>query len=128
MIRRPPRSTRTDTLFPYTTLFRSHASLDWPQVKVAQQEGCDPEGHADQAAGDGGRPLAEAPVRRADKQKGADDAREQHPGIEHEGLWRESPDEQIGIVGARKGDPLAGIGDGRTEEHTSDLQSLMRST
>src|SRR3546814_9535823 len=27
MIRRPPRSTRTDTLFPYTTLFRSLASL-----------------------------------------------------------------------------------------------------
>src|SRR3546814_4272423 len=29
MIRRPPRSTRTDTLFPYTTLFRSSAAL-WP--------------------------------------------------------------------------------------------------
>src|SRR3546814_13111603 len=28
MIRRPPRSTRTDTLFPYTTLFRSHAALE----------------------------------------------------------------------------------------------------
>src|SRR3546814_4166871 len=28
MIRRPPRSTRTDTLFPYTTLFRSHPR--WP--------------------------------------------------------------------------------------------------
>src|SRR3546814_14181841 len=28
MIRRPPRSTRTDTLFPYTTLFRSKA-LEW---------------------------------------------------------------------------------------------------
>src|SRR3546814_8609195 len=27
MIRRPPRSTRTDTLFPYTTLFRSPAAL-----------------------------------------------------------------------------------------------------
>src|SRR3546814_3338142 len=27
MIRRPPRSTRTDTLFPYTTLFRSHTAL-----------------------------------------------------------------------------------------------------
>src|SRR3546814_17962881 len=27
MIRRPPRSTRTDTLFPYTTLFRS---ISWP--------------------------------------------------------------------------------------------------
>src|SRR3546814_4144104 len=28
MIRRPPRSTRTDTLFPYTTLFRSLARAD----------------------------------------------------------------------------------------------------
>src|SRR3546814_14220288 len=28
MIRRPPRSTRTDTLFPYTTLFRSNRSRD----------------------------------------------------------------------------------------------------
>src|SRR3546814_2339858 len=27
MIRRPPRSTRTDTLFPYTTLFRSRGSI-----------------------------------------------------------------------------------------------------
>src|SRR3546814_16678197 len=27
MIRRPPRSTRTDTLFPYTTLFRSEAAI-----------------------------------------------------------------------------------------------------
>src|SRR3546814_8467083 len=27
MIRRPPRSTRTDTLFPYTTLFRSWAAI-----------------------------------------------------------------------------------------------------
>src|SRR3546814_9556293 len=34
MIRRPPRSTRTDTLFPYTTLFRSHPGRgagDWPR-------------------------------------------------------------------------------------------------
>src|SRR3546814_1092182 len=29
MIRRPPRSTRTDTLFPYTTLFRSTDLLDY---------------------------------------------------------------------------------------------------
>src|SRR3546814_12133883 len=29
MIRRPPRSTRTDTLFPYTTLFRSEAVAVW---------------------------------------------------------------------------------------------------
>src|SRR3546814_21074927 len=31
MIRRPPRSTRTDTLFPYTTLFRSVA---WPVIDI----------------------------------------------------------------------------------------------
>src|SRR3546814_20427503 len=29
MIRRPPRSTRTDTLFPYTTLFRSWVCENW---------------------------------------------------------------------------------------------------
>src|SRR3546814_10690577 len=28
MLRRPPRSTRTDTLFPYTTLFRSRTGVD----------------------------------------------------------------------------------------------------
>src|SRR3546814_2092662 len=32
MIRRPPRSTRTATLFPYTTLFRSWAALVGPDV------------------------------------------------------------------------------------------------
>src|SRR3546814_20311196 len=34
MIRRPPRSTRTDTLFPYTTLFRSEAVRDRVLVEV----------------------------------------------------------------------------------------------
>src|SRR3546814_2880361 len=37
MIRRPPRSKRTDTLFPYTTLFRSQnefcASQSWPPIR-----------------------------------------------------------------------------------------------
>src|SRR3546814_2820392 len=32
MIRRPPRSTRTDTLFPYTTLFRSPTALTTPNI------------------------------------------------------------------------------------------------
>src|SRR3546814_13531433 len=35
MIRRPPRSTRTDTLFPYTTLFRSHACLSLTLIDIA---------------------------------------------------------------------------------------------
>src|SRR3546814_16021693 len=33
MIRRPPRSTRTDTLFPYTTLFRSLRKKAGPRIK-----------------------------------------------------------------------------------------------
>src|SRR3546814_1811137 len=33
MIRRPPRSTRTDTLFPYTTLFRSQPARDAGRVR-----------------------------------------------------------------------------------------------
>src|SRR3546814_16830988 len=35
MIRRPPRSTRTDTLFPYTTLFRSMESTAVPTIILA---------------------------------------------------------------------------------------------
>src|SRR3546814_10477321 len=35
MIRRPPRSTRTDTLFPYTTLFRSLVYIRDPRVRSA---------------------------------------------------------------------------------------------
>src|SRR3546814_13172632 len=39
MIRRPPRSTRTDTLFPYTTLFRSHPPAGMQgQVDVGQEQ------------------------------------------------------------------------------------------
>src|SRR3546814_15905287 len=40
MIRRPPRSTRTDTLFPYTTLFRSgwQVDLDEGDMEAADEE------------------------------------------------------------------------------------------
>src|SRR3546814_15131598 len=44
MIRRPPRSTRTDTLFPYTTLFRSgdeHAVLGFAETAVELDRGGD---------------------------------------------------------------------------------------
>src|SRR3546814_604850 len=43
MIRRPPRSTRTDTLFPYTTLFRSaeRALAGW-RIEVRDFGKCDP--------------------------------------------------------------------------------------
>src|SRR3546814_12034900 len=43
IIRRPPRSTRTDTLFPYTTLFRSRprpqATIRWRQQPPQRQDG-----------------------------------------------------------------------------------------
>src|SRR3546814_16167909 len=45
MIRRPPRSTRTDTLFPYTTLFRSRSLelLVLPILHIGRQSGERPE-------------------------------------------------------------------------------------
>src|SRR3546814_14683938 len=57
MIRRPPKSTRTDTLFPYTTLFRSHAAPygmlrrglqdGWPDVTgVSDAAGSPTPGHS----------------------------------------------------------------------------------
>src|SRR3546814_2634260 len=90
MIRRPPRSTRTDTLFPYTTLFRSAAGM------------------AGKAGGRGGGPAAsEVPDRWAD------------PG-------RQTPSPGRGGRG-RQDLPVHGHGaPSRSEEHTSELQSLMR--
>src|SRR3546814_7797950 len=82
MIRRPPRSTRTDTLFPYTTLFRSAAG----------------------AVAGGGQPVE---LYRED-----DDQHHAEPVMRH-------ADTEHGNGG---GDPV----DGRSEEHTSELQSLMR--
>src|SRR3546814_4974866 len=84
MIRRPPRSTRTDTLFPYTTLFRSMA------VGVV--------------------------------------TRLQRPGngVPIHALAGQQPPVVVVVTG---GDDLAAaavIVDGRSEEHTSELQSLMR--
>src|SRR3546814_4099562 len=75
MIRRPPRSTRTDTLFPYTTLFRSAHSR---QVIWHSQRG------------------------RRD--------------IEYEYFESSPQDRAAGYVGEVM----------RSEEHTSELQSLMR--
>src|SRR3546814_2912720 len=74
MIRRPPRSTRTDTLFPYTTLFRSRI-------------GCAENGSECFQTGQLRSDLCQA--------------------------------------GAKRGRMASGVG-ARSEEHTSELQSLMR--
>src|SRR3546814_8362475 len=81
MIRRPPRSTRTDTLFPYTTLFRSRST---PPSPMRSSSGtCD-------------SVVAEAGGVSGERHAGGDDIA------------------QPGVPGAR------------SEEHTSELQSLMR--
>src|SRR3546814_7228047 len=95
MIRRPPISTRTDTLFPYTTLFRS----DVYGVEYATERARD----IDAVEID-----ADAGIDRGEEVVLADAADE----------------DDCGVAGAR----IAGRGvEGqRSEEHTSELQSLMR--
>src|SRR3546814_19769226 len=51
MIRRPPRSTRTDTLFPYTTLFRSPHQPAAPQYADDDRGGRDGARHRDALRG-----------------------------------------------------------------------------
>src|SRR3546814_2385960 len=107
MIRRPPRSTRTDTLFPYTTLFRSLVAF----LGDALPEGL---GHlVDHVVG---HVLA-----RADADHGAD-------GCD---VVLVKLVVAIGAGGNRveqaAGPVAEGLeGVGRSEEHTSELQSLMR--
>src|SRR3546814_3704335 len=98
MIRRPPRSTRTDTLFPYTTLFRSQRAL----LRSRGDGGAVGHAHRDRrslAAGHGKL----GPAGPAAASGGGDRPRRGAPVVD-----------QI----ARQGD--------RSEEHTSELQSLMR--
>src|SRR3546814_2693600 len=97
MIRRPPRSKRTDTLFPYTTLFRSV-------------------------------PTHRRPARHSGH--GAQVHRRSHHALRG-GMGRETSlsrrcVEGGGRVGLRRHLCCRGIG--RSEEHTSELQSLMRTS
>src|SRR3546814_1583938 len=90
MIRRPPRSTRTDTLFPYTTLFRS-------QRRVAK---------TDKTTG-----IAAAEFARRRRQ-----------------LMRMAGDDAIAILPAAPLRVRSNDTHYRSEEHTSELQSLMRNS
>src|SRR3546814_8758414 len=125
MLRRPPRSTRTDTLFPYTTLFRSE-NLRLQDLRqrdlllvgeLGHHRGCGLR-RRDPGARGGGRLPRDA---------------------------RGMPAHRIAALAERQAEPaphcarLRGHGDGlrpagrggqgqvhRSEEHTSELQSLMR--
>src|SRR3546814_5695434 len=116
MIRRPPRSTRTDTLFPYTTLFRS---------ADRQRPVDDRDAERPQPGGSGRLPVA-ALHRRKDEEDQAEHEGKMDPAVH--GLLQKA--EACGIVvkerqreQAATDDPARGR---RSEEHTSELQSLMR--
>src|SRR3546814_19397320 len=72
MIRRPPRSTRTDTLFPYTTLFRSQlrgiigvAVGEMPDAGIAVRPARNGAQMIDQMAKTGSETVEQAPLRLA---------------------------------------------------------------
>src|SRR3546814_2854802 len=102
MTRQPPRSTRTDTLFPYTTLFRSGRAAQ-AELELA---GVDRRGD----------PVPER----------AEDVASQADGGGHEEQEARVALEGVGErAESGTGDEAAGAVE-RSEEHTSELQSLMR--
>src|SRR3546814_3070377 len=105
MIRRPPRSTRTDTLFPYTTLFRSDSKRTERQ----------------------GNAFMHLPARHAHKLQAA------AAQIADDAVRARNPRNHAAGGCGRLGIPTQNLYpqarctlDPRSEEHTSELQSLMR--
>src|SRR3546814_1442811 len=132
MIRQPPRSTRSYTLFPYPTLFRSRVLPAGKRNFIASDESC-PLGvrHQVQSGKPSGRAIlsGEGRARHRIKQEGHDDWRDMviallaHHAQAHHLTGRIH---FVKIVEAQKvGHAFAPI---RSEEHTSELQSLMRNS
>src|SRR3546814_2982186 len=130
MIRRPPRSTRTDTLFPYTTLFRSGRVIGSRFVRdpeIGEQERCGQLGgrflHGERVLG----PLgAEIPVEPMGCATGMS-CLVNMGGVEAVGVVEGA---EIRHVDAVFGDVIIGAGRAvdRSEEHKSELQYLMRNS
>src|SRR3546814_5641748 len=96
MIRRPPKSTRTDTLFPYTTLFRSL----WLECNAAELNG-------------------------VSFTKGCYVGQENTARMN----WRQKVNRRLVVVPIAEADEkrqVIAYPELRSEEHTSELQSLMR--
>src|SRR3546814_7932324 len=125
MIRRPPRSTRTDTLFPYTTLFRSlhgwHDLLSDPGGQIARR-GDVKLFLATEMIGDGGHRLAGRSCNGSGA--GAIEAvpAEQVQRASEQNIWRVSLACHVRHLFVRCECEMAG----RSAEHTSEIQSLMR--
>src|SRR3546814_3103216 len=108
MIRRPPRSTRTDTLFPYTTLFRSIQFVTKTDAAASAGK-ASMSGNIDLEALCHEKGLRITEQRRIIARVISDS--EDHPGVET--LYERASKVDSGI---------------RSEEHTSELQSLMRTS
>src|SRR3546814_7621440 len=113
MIRRPPRSTRTDTLFPYTTLFRSTGPRALP---ADRDQPAHLHGRVAHRAAPGAEGAGTGHARRGHRAR--------HP--------RPRPAERQAPVSGGLSDGVGEAVDSaageapRSEEHTSELQSLMR--
>src|SRR3546814_3507498 len=125
MIRRPPRSTRTDTLFPYTTLFRS------VQVEVHHRVGA---GEIERAVVLEGRrrddvdALALFRNAHGSRPPAAVSPLSQGTALA-EGAGRSSPDhrqEEGGLLDGSR--PPREREPSRSEEHTSEIQSIMHNS
>src|SRR3546814_5064756 len=130
MIRRPPRSTRTDTLFPYTTLFRSAIGLNSLLCDIGEHGIGAAEGHHCHLAEEGGD-AAEYVVRTECEQQRRDRRQPKHQqnAGDAQGPGQVRP-RMVGEALAKRGVAVVhycGPG-GRSEEHTSELQSLMRNS
>src|SRR3546814_3558316 len=136
MIRRPPRSTRTDTLFPYTTLFRSGPTIT---VRIGAVE----QGYMGRRVSEldllehslpyvGGQKIGTAGQGVAEVEADCLGIGEDPAGLMvDEGRY----DERVEPFGINRRLPseradrtVLGCGFRRSEEHTSELQSLMRSS
>src|SRR3546814_4992041 len=119
MIRRPPRSTRTDTLFPYTTLFRSRAHR--PDRSGGRRRAH----HLVTGAVDQVRALGDAGSRR--RLQCAPTPRPRRLEEVRLPIRPARRADRAGAAARAFGQPSAGGAAGRrSEEHTSELQSLMR--
>src|SRR3546814_1009609 len=114
MIRRPPRSTRTDTLFPYTTLFRS--ITDQLTLNLGGRYSWD------NVSACGGSSLGNPPT--------PQNAYFTRAACEDQAALGLA--DGVGIINSKGEEPSWTIGldyqatEDRSEEHTSELQSLMR--
>src|SRR3546814_6753357 len=124
MIRRPPRSTRTDTLVPYTTLFRSQ-KLGWiglGRMGYPMAERLAKAGHDISVwnrTRDKAEPLAQKGARIVDAPVDLADVDILFTMVSTGGDLEQVYFGDDGIINGRNG-PI------RSEEHTSELQSLMR--